>query len=233
MIYPRRFGDISLQKTLPAILLSACCVAAVPSTANALTLYGGKSGTATVNWLMPTTVDPNILTIKSLTTYTTQDDGSPLTGATFEPVASTIPPNYGLQIVGDVPNKLNGLTSPVVAVQVCFGYSGTINMNSITDPNINSGTGKPYVPWSVSGYVSHGEECFLFRQQKGSADLDVGAWYAVLQGLSKDPSFSNAPVTVTGYTVPPPVPEASSAVGLLAMVCSAPILLGMRRRTVS
>ncbi len=219
-----------MPKFVTAILLGVSCIALAPSTAKALTLGGGGDGSATLNWLMPTTVDPNTLTIKSLTTYSTLDNGQAITGSTFEPTSSS--PNYGLQINGDVVNPITGLTSPVVAVQVCFGYTGTINMNSVTDPKINAATGKPYVPWSVSGYVSNGEECFLFRQQPGSADLDIGAWYAVLQGTSNDPAFNHANVVINGYTVPPPVPEASSITGLLAMVCTAPVFFSLRRRKV-
>lgn len=226
-----RLGAESVRNIIPVVILGVLSVSLSPLPAAALTLYGGSGGTATLNWLMPTTVDPDTLTITSLTTYTKEDNGTALTGTVFQPDSTTVGQNYGLQINGNVHNPITGLTSPVVAVQICFAYTGTINIASITDPNINSSTGKPYVPWSISGYVSKGEECFLFRQQPGSADLDIGAWYAVLQGKSTDPAFASSTVSINGYTVPPPVPEASSVVGLLAMITSAAFAGGLRRRT--
>ncbi len=215
-----------------SIMLVSIVALSLP--ASALSLAGGKSGSASINFYMPTTLDPSVLTITSLQLYSKTDNGDPITGSTFVPSGNA---NYGLQVVGDVPFG-NNATINVAAIKITFKYQGTIDLNAYNgnSPNgnqeINPQTGKPYVPWSISGSSSNGYESFLLEHQPGSADLDIGAFYSVFQGASNDPNFLNAPVTINGYTSPPPVPELSSVSGLIAMLGLGSISLRRRKRQV-
>lgn len=199
---------------------------------DAFTLSGGKSGSASINFYMPTTLDPSTLTISSLQLYSTTDNGSPITGSTFVPTGNS---NYGLQVIGDVPFG-NNSTINVAAIKITFKYQGSIDLNAYNGNSpggtaeTNPQTGKPYVPWSITGSNSNGYESFLLEHQTGSADLDIGAFYSVFQGVSNDPNFLNAPVTINGYTSPPPVPELSSVTGLIAMLGMGSIKFRRRKR---
>ncbi len=221
-----------LRKHALALAVALAAAAMLSGRANAYTLFGDGSGTATAQFHIPTSLDPSSLTITSINVlYSNYVDTSgksqPITGGTLLNTGSNN--NYGLQILDGVTGPGN-LTQPIRALQICFSYGGSISLDPVSDPNIpNPLTGKPYVPWSITGKIVNGQECFTMTQVPGSADLDSNAFYALFQAQSNDPTFATAPVTI--QAIPPPAaPEASTWLGLAGMLAMGGICSKRYRR---
>ena len=186
-----------------------------------------------ITFVMPQSVDPVRVTItQNGFPYTKIDSGTPgdnsgapITGLTFLP--PHVSGSGGLEVHGAIPADIVGFI-PVVEVVLRTRYlGGTIDIDSIVDPDFPS-----FAPWLAIDASGPNERIFRFIKQSGSAELNVESFFGLFSAVTDDPDFASAPFSVTGYTTiqGSPVPEPGAVALLLGAAVGGVSLLRRRRK---
>ncbi len=169
-----------------------------------------------VKFFMPSSIDPDQLTITQYQVFYANDNlGHPITGNTLV--------TGGLQIIGKVPQ--GNFYSPIRMLKFFTTYTDPIGVSSLVGQGL-------FTPWayrdSFTTINNQQEQVLTFYQTHTSADLDYGAYSALMTALSTNQNFLGSTIGVVGYNYTP-TPEASSILGF-ALLLSGCSLLGWRRK---